>query len=331
MPNPKIHTFTFMLLDPEFDSKITREHTLFLNPEDVTRHRPAKSSVTLTPAGAFLTDFGLALPTWSLRGHTGWRTRTVGGIPRDGYWAWNELVNIFLEYSETNQARSTWTGEHLYRPMELHFHAWDEDDHWQIHPLPTGLPTLHRNNVKPLYRYYDIQFTGLKELGAAEKQDPDGIAESLLDADHERAALLDAAMDGVIVKLQWDLTHGQVNMQSPLGQQWSEFISDIQSLQADLHATVQGAREFIATPFSVVNELILTSRNLCNEFQQLAEIPFTTIYNLHAMLCQLQVLALYPYWFWQTLLGNLDTIRQMFQDSGCATTLPSRIPGGFLR
>ena len=335
MPSPANHTFTFMIMDPELNNQIRQEHTLFLNPEDVTKHRPAKSSVTLTPAGAFLTDFGLALPTWSLRGHTGWRARNVGGTLRDGYWAWGELVSIFQIYSQLNQDRAASTLDNPPKPLELHYHAWEEDDHWQIHPLPTGLPTMHRNNVKPLYRFYDIQFTGLKELGAAEAQDPDGIADSLLDADHERAALLDAAMNAQMVHLQADQEDvaytAPLSMQSPLGLQWSGYLSDLSSLQANLHAMVQGVQSYIATPFMVVNELILTTRSICNSLLQLAEIPFTAIYDLHVTLCQLQVLALYPYWFYKTLQSDLDVIRQMFLDSGCATTMPSRIPGGFLQ
>lgn len=197
--------YTFHLLDGggphPFDvvrngqrASCTGALTLFMNPEDLTREYPARTTVTQTPHGAWVDSFGLGLPRWVMRGTTSWRARsadiglsvTPEGNRVDGYLAFHAFSDLVEEYLRVNRQRTieaVQTGSPTHAPLQMVFHDHWDDDFWVIEP--EGLPIKRRGKDRPMLVDYEFRFTGLQNL--KKKPQPEGQAAS---ADPTGSALL---------------------------------------------------------------------------------------------------------------------------------------------
>lgn len=166
--------------------QLTGQLTLFVNPQDLSKEHPASVHVVKTPHGAWVDHFGLALPKWSLRGHTGWRARhwPEGSGPgpvmeMDGYLAFHALTDLFQAYMDVNLQRSV-TASRTGQPqplLKLYFRDHYDDEYWEIEP--EALPVKRRSADRPLLVSYELRFTGVKNLREKGPADDDAIGQGL--------------------------------------------------------------------------------------------------------------------------------------------------------
>jgi hypothetical protein len=129
------------------NGKTEVRHTLLLNPQSLAQNEQARSSVTQTLGGAYVTDFGAALPTVSISGTTGYRQRHNGdGELRDGYEEFMHFRNeIYRKFIQTNDP-----------DYELFWYNWEDEEYWAIQPTSFR---LQRSVSEPLLYRYEFNFT----------------------------------------------------------------------------------------------------------------------------------------------------------------------------
>lgn len=163
------------------------ELTLFVNPEELVKERPARVSVNQTPNGAWVDSFGLGLPRWIIKGTTGWKARRwnsgetnwrVGAI-MDGYMAYHAFADLIETYYTENRRRAleaAKSGGIRLPLLRLVFRDHTDDEWWEIEP--EGLPSKVRSKNRPLMIDYLFRFTGITDLKRAKLtlDDPTGLA-----------------------------------------------------------------------------------------------------------------------------------------------------------
>lgn len=175
---------------------MTGELALLLNPQEVNKEHPARSTVTQTPHGYWIDQFGMGLPQWTLRGTMGFQVRPAVGVvgPQpelDGYAAFHAFAELIREYFEENRRRAaSMASGGPERPLlRLEFTDAYDDDVWLIEPngLPTKIRAIAHN---PIIRY-EFRFTGVRDLNRQpyDAREVDPIALGLLGTQGRQEAL----------------------------------------------------------------------------------------------------------------------------------------------
>ena len=180
--------------------------TLFVNPQEVSKERPARTTVTQTPHGAWVDSFGAGLPRWNIRGVTGWRARpwdegeSGAGSLLDGYLAFHALIDLIETYLDENRERTieaAITG--IPQPLlRLYFRDHLDDDYWIVEP--DAVPTKRRSNDRTLWINYELRLTGLEDLRSKRPGEDDAIGEGLQGGDERIrriAQALETSLDDV--------------------------------------------------------------------------------------------------------------------------------------
>ncbi|MDO8357324.1 MAG: hypothetical protein Q7U76_13115 [Nitrospirota bacterium] len=164
----------------------TGELELFVNPQELSKECPSRSTVTQTPHAAWVDSFGAGLPRWTLSGITGWRARAASqGVlsadsRMDGYSAFHVFSQMIQEYLDENRERViqvSRTGAPT-GMLSLVFYDHADDDAWIIEP--EGLPTKRRTKDRPLYYEYSFRFTGIHDLHKKNRQVDDPLASAVI-------------------------------------------------------------------------------------------------------------------------------------------------------
>jgi len=165
-------TITFMVTDSggspmgSWDSRISASskpsYTFNINPTDLIRNQPMRSEVTpsicfdadTSPTGLVQT-WGEGLPTWTIRGHTGY---SQGAQGVDGFQAYVALYQMFEAYAKQNVLLL----KDNKPPCQMIFINWADtfQDWWFVEP--TKIPDKIRSCDRPLYYFYDINLVGVK-------------------------------------------------------------------------------------------------------------------------------------------------------------------------
>lgn len=131
------------------NGKTIVRHTLLLNPQSLTQNEQSRSSVTQTLGGAYVVDFGSALPQVTISGTTGYKSRVnADGEIRDG---WEEFKHfrseVFRKFLNTNSPN-----------YEMHWYNWEDEEYYRIQPVAFR---LQRSVSEPLLYRYEFTFTCL--------------------------------------------------------------------------------------------------------------------------------------------------------------------------
>lgn len=127
---------------------ITR-HTLLLNPQSLSQAEQSRSSVTQTLGGAYVTDFGSALPQVTIGGTTGYKQRYNDDAElRDGYEEFIHFRNeVYRKFVETNDPDYT-----------MFWYNWEDEEYYQIQPTSFR---LQKSVSEALLYRYEFAFTCL--------------------------------------------------------------------------------------------------------------------------------------------------------------------------
>lgn len=146
----KVYRFTFEMRREGIGSVML--HTLMVNPEDFTQEEPARNTVTPTLGGAYVTDFGMGLPTVSVSGTTGYKTRTTAeGEEMDGYEQFLAFRRrVYRSFIESNDPL-----------LSLYWYNWEDNEFYEIQPTSFR---LQRSKSQSLLYRYDLRFTCIRRL-----------------------------------------------------------------------------------------------------------------------------------------------------------------------
>jgi hypothetical protein len=138
-------------------SSLVTRHTLLLNPQNLTQTEQARTSVTQTLGGAYVTDFGGALPVVSISGTTGYKQRyNADGELRDGYEEFIHFRNeVYRKLIQTNDP-----------DYKMFWYNWEDKEYYQIQPTNFR---LQRNVSEPLLYRYEFDFTCLSKASVSTK------------------------------------------------------------------------------------------------------------------------------------------------------------------
>ena len=176
----------FSVVRNGFTIGCTGELELFVNPQELSKECPVRSTVTQTPHSAWVDSFGAGLPRWTLSGVTGWRARAASqGVlssdsRMDGYSAFHVFTQMIQEYLDVNRERViqvSRTGMPV-GMLSLAFYDHADDDAWIIEP--EGLPTKRRTKDRPLYYEYSFRFTGIFDLHKKNQAVADPLANAVI-------------------------------------------------------------------------------------------------------------------------------------------------------
>jgi hypothetical protein len=127
--------------------------TLKIRPEDLTRNEPSRTAVHQTlgrTVTGWVDNFGAALPSVTISGHTGWRS--TAGTQQDGVQAFLELNKLVHEdYHNAKQAAID-TGRDP-ATVKLIFIDMLDDFVWSVTPTTFQ---LRRSKSRPLLMMYSI-------------------------------------------------------------------------------------------------------------------------------------------------------------------------------
>lgn len=154
----------FLFVLTEFEA-FQRVYFFNINPEEYRKEEPNRVQVTQTIGGAFVDDFGVGIPTFSIRGHTGWHTSfdPTNLDNKDGVEFFKKLLSI-SRASTGDGLTHTFEDARAFRAnQELVFINPQDGEGWEI-VLNTF--TLTRSASRPLLYQYDISFTGIRLLGS---------------------------------------------------------------------------------------------------------------------------------------------------------------------
>lgn len=149
----------------EFGPFLQKVYFFNINPEEYRKEEPNRVQVTQTIGGAFVDDFGVGVPTFNIRGHTGWHTSfdPADLDNKDGVEFFKKLLRL---------SRSS-TGDGLIHTFEDARAFRANRSMWFINPqdgegweIVLNTFTLTRSVSRPLLYQYDISFTGLRLLGS---------------------------------------------------------------------------------------------------------------------------------------------------------------------
>lgn len=131
------------------DNKVVARHTLLLNPQNLSQTEQARVNVTQTLGGSYVTDFGAGLPTVTISGTTGYRSRyNADRERRDGYEEFVHFRNeIYRKFIQTNDPS-----------YQLFWYNWEDEEYWNIQPTNF---ILQRSVSEPLLYRYTFNFTCL--------------------------------------------------------------------------------------------------------------------------------------------------------------------------
>lgn len=132
--------------------------TLKIRPSDLVRQEPSRTSVHQTlgrEVSGWADNFGLALPSCTISGHTGWRAGGVSGL--DGAQAFEQLNNLVTrDYHDARQAAIQ--GGQDPASVKLLFVDTLDNFCWNVAPLAFE---LRRNRSNPLLFMYNMRLQAI--------------------------------------------------------------------------------------------------------------------------------------------------------------------------
>jgi hypothetical protein len=137
-----------------------------LYPQEIQRTQSIKTDIMAlsTYTGSFnaqgyAENWGMGLPKWTIKAHTGYKARYVNNVLVDGYTANMAIHNFFTNYAKENLFRLKTNG--AMSPVKILFHnvpdTWQ--DLWFV--VPESLPVKNRNIEHPLFYNYQLSLVGI--------------------------------------------------------------------------------------------------------------------------------------------------------------------------
>jgi len=152
----KVDRYTFEVWR---DSTLVHEHTLVVNPSDLSQSEPGRVNVIPTVGGVHVDDFGLGIVSTTLKGTTGFKPKLLGGDMVSGVDAFKDLRNkVYRYFLEPNGKKKDLTKVNY----EMKYYKWDTSEFYVIQPTNFQLQQSSREPV--LFRF-DFSFVHLREIG----------------------------------------------------------------------------------------------------------------------------------------------------------------------
>ncbi|MDD3906474.1 MAG: hypothetical protein PHS46_08160 [Candidatus Omnitrophica bacterium] len=326
----------------ETAGKIERQYHFILNPEDYSQTEQNRVTITPTKGGAYVDRFGPGLINIQLSGTTGYARRegdaTINGVvvadSIDGWIAFNKMREDIYRYflNASKDSRQNY---------QLYFYNWREreTERWRVEPQQF---TLRQSASKPLLYMYNIEMT---VVGSADDADKikDAYQAMLVSLDLRMpkvATAISATVEAVLEQFSNELSAEQADAAATLAQSGMPSISSqppatinalknvldkAGDLTTQLQDYVDGKTNFISTPMSSVTAMATQIRGVLEDFtgnyDLLNDNELGLIRNMRTLYCNVSVIASYPDLFKQGINSQISDIRNLFMDSGCATTL----------
>jgi hypothetical protein len=151
---------TFVIIDGK-TGKLLQQHTLIINPQEMSQREATRAQVFQTLGGAYVDDFGRGLPKVSISGNTGWRLKYMpdGKGLLDGWQAFKTLrSDIFRYFTDAKDPVRPFLRNVNY---EMHWYNWGEDEYYAIQPEEFQ---LQRSASNPLLYQYTLSYTCIRDL-----------------------------------------------------------------------------------------------------------------------------------------------------------------------
>ncbi len=137
-----------------------------VNPEEFTVSRNERVQVVQTLGEPFIDEFGIGLPTLSIRGITGWRTRRIKNQNIDGHEAFRRLHRDFIDRYFAERQKKQADG---HNPDDVKLVVVNSVDSLTYQVVPQNFRLL-RSRVKPLLYQYDLTFVVVADLNGINKE-----------------------------------------------------------------------------------------------------------------------------------------------------------------
>ncbi len=298
--------------------------TLPLYPTEITRTQPIRTNVVQSPGFSdtyqpigIIDNWGMGLPKWTIRGHTGWGTRRLlgGTVEIDGYMAYVALYNFFVNYQKENFHRIK--SEKKKPKIQLALFNWSDSfqDFWYVEPL--GLPTKIRNAGKPLYYQYELNLIGIKPFVWGDKT-IDPIAQAVGDNEARIITIHGTLKDKLIqVGEHKNATYIPKYLQTTMG----TIIVAVEDIRDVIAVGVSGVKTFLTKVDNTITDITDFVDDLKDGVRDLLSPVFELIHLLVEIKCGLQTLTKIPMEFYSELVSDISNLVNALKSSGCGTTL----------
>lgn len=259
-----------------------------INPDEYRKSEPNLVEVTQTIGGAFVDDFGVGIPTITMRGHTGWHSsldpsdRTV----RDGVSFYLKLLELFRKTTGDGLRKKFEDARIDREDTELWFINPQDEEGWVV--VPEAFDTT-RNKTRPLLYQYDIRLKCLRLLGSERRSfiDPLGVAIGLLNPEirAERAydellTLLDDFETITIGPRQFTQEEHiedevKKDYSNEIVVQYRNSLALIRRLIRDVGRFVSKETSFIPVPLTIYDETLQTLTAIIDLIDVLSDIDLT--------------------------------------------------------
>ena len=289
-------------------------YTFPVNPEEFQVTRQDRTQVYQTLGDPFIDDLGIGLPTLSIRGTTGWRTRP-GLSGEDGYASFKKLnEEVFKGYHNKRALKAAASKD----PDDIQIVVFNEIDDLAYRVVPISFELL-RNRTQPLLYQYNMQLRVIQDLNnlieSFEAQS--SMDELSINANWDSALL--SRIDGKLGEtIEW-INDEIIGPAKDIYKNTLEpVVDDIEGFMTGVGTVLNTVDEGIGVVASVINSVTTSCGNLftkiMNTGEYIADIPIDIYIALnhvnstfHEMKCYVEK-GLKEQWFadYRSLQGVTD-------------------------
>lgn len=338
---------------------VQEQFYMTLLPETYALDQPGRVTVTQTRGGFWIDNFGLGIGSLAFSGTTGWTQRPNfnKGVRSasdlvDGFERWQQLRQFFQDFFDKQERDPS--GQYFMR-----LYNWADEDYFLV--VPVGLPRLQRNVQQALLYRYEITFHVLARLEKTGYQEDKDILDEINSRTKRAVVIgqrLETKLDDqwkVLVEdilnrttLDDGITNEELEEQglreTVRDQQLQDFYDTIlarnsapdyvpptdspdgvvkrtRTLAEKIADFANGKTAFIETTLTEARAITSGWRDVLDALDYALHIPRTIAREVRETLCGVQALLLYPQIFRSSVLGTVEELNALFEESGCSTTL----------
>lgn len=164
--NTQLAMYALSIRQPGIGRAEFQTFTFPLSPENL-RKEPSMMTTIFDVQGTPQTNgvqrmadqYGLAPPTFSIQGTTGWQRHSNDGYLFTGLQAIQTLEQMLVTYAQLNSALIAQQATDLYT---MEFYDYFKQDFWQVEPV--GPQGVQQNAARTLLSYYSFRLVGIQEV-----------------------------------------------------------------------------------------------------------------------------------------------------------------------
>jgi hypothetical protein len=168
VPNLRLALYTLSIRSPGFSLLSFFTYTFPISPSALQKSPTAMSSIYDTsgpPSTQGVTrsvdSYGMAPPTYTLEGTTGWDRHQTDGLIFTGLQSIQQIQYLMSLYAALNQKQKQANNPSLY---SLEFYDYFNQEFWQVEPI--GPQEIRQSDRAPTLQYYRFRFAAIAPVSA---------------------------------------------------------------------------------------------------------------------------------------------------------------------